>query len=64
MVKPGTCIAVVSGKGGTGKTSFTSGVGSALAMKTGEQTKLSPDETAARILSGLAEKNCGSVILG
>jgi len=33
-------------------------------MKTGEQTKLSPDETAARILSGLAEKNCGSVILG
>jgi len=32
MVKPGTCIAVVSGKGGTGKTSFTSGVGSALAM--------------------------------
>lgn len=28
----GECIAVVSGKGGTGKTSFTAGVGSALAM--------------------------------
>ncbi|MCQ2448407.1 MAG: AAA family ATPase [Oscillibacter sp.] len=28
----GQCIAVVSGKGGTGKTSFVSGVGSALAM--------------------------------
>ena len=33
-------------------------------MKTGEQTKLSADETAARILSGLAEKNRGAVILG
>ena len=30
--RPGQCIAVVSGKGGTGKTSFTAGVGSALAM--------------------------------
>lgn len=29
---PGQCIAVVSGKGGTGKTSFTAGVGSALAQ--------------------------------
>lgn len=29
----GQCIAVVSGKGGTGKTSFTAGVGSALAME-------------------------------
>ena len=28
----GQCIAIVSGKGGTGKTSFTSGVGTALAM--------------------------------
>ena len=28
----GQCIAVVSGKGGTGKTSFTAGVGTALAM--------------------------------
>ena len=28
----GQCIAVVSGKGGTGKTSFTAGVGSALAQ--------------------------------
>ena len=28
----GSCIAVVSGKGGTGKTSFTAGVGTALAM--------------------------------
>ena len=28
----GQCIAIVSGKGGTGKTSFTAGVGSALAM--------------------------------
>lgn len=28
----GQCIAVVSGKGGTGKTSFTAGVGSALAL--------------------------------
>ena len=28
----GQCIAVVSGKGGTGKTSFVSGVGAALAM--------------------------------
>ena len=29
----GTCIAVVSGKGGTGKTSFVSGVGAALARR-------------------------------
>ena len=29
---PGQCVAVVSGKGGTGKTSFTAGVGSALAL--------------------------------
>ena len=29
----GQCIAVVSGKGGTGKTSLTAGVGSALAMR-------------------------------
>jgi septum site-determining protein MinD len=28
----GQCIAIVSGKGGTGKTSFTAGVGAALAM--------------------------------
>ena len=28
----GQCIAIVSGKGGTGKTSFTAGVSSALAM--------------------------------
>ena len=28
----GQCVAVVSGKGGTGKTSFTAGVGSALAL--------------------------------
>ena len=28
----GQCIAVVSGKGGTGKTSFTAGVGSALSL--------------------------------
>ena len=28
----GQCVAVVSGKGGTGKTSFTAGVGSALAQ--------------------------------
>lgn len=28
----GQCIAVVSGKGGTGKTSFTAGVGAALAV--------------------------------
>ena len=28
----GHCIAVVSGKGGTGKTSFTAGVGAALAL--------------------------------
>ena len=28
----GQCIAVVSGKGGTGKTSFTAGVGAALAL--------------------------------
>ena len=33
----GQCIAIVSGKGGTGKTSFTSGVGTALAM-TGKRT--------------------------
>ena len=32
MVSQGQCIAVVSGKGGTGKTSFTAGVGSALAL--------------------------------
>ena len=29
----GQCIAVVSGKGGTGKTSFTAGVGAALALQ-------------------------------
>ena len=32
MSKKGQCIAVVSGKGGTGKTSFVSGVGAALAQ--------------------------------
>lgn len=32
METRGQCIAVVSGKGGTGKTSFTAGVGSALAL--------------------------------
>ena len=32
MKSPGQCIAVVSGKGGTGKTSFTAGVGAALAQ--------------------------------
>ena len=32
MEKEGCCLAVVSGKGGTGKTSFTAGVGSALAL--------------------------------
>ena len=29
----GQCLAVVSGKGGTGKTSFTAGVGCALALQ-------------------------------
>lgn len=32
MGRPGQCIAVVSGKGGTGKTSFAAGVGAALAL--------------------------------
>ena len=32
MKPSGQCIAVVSGKGGTGKTSFVSGVGAALAQ--------------------------------
>ena len=32
MTSQGTCIAVGSGKGGTGKTSFVSGVGTALAQ--------------------------------
>ena len=32
MGQAGQCIAVVSGKGGTGKTSFTAGVGAALAV--------------------------------
>lgn len=32
MERRGQCIAVVSGKGGTGKTSFTAGVGAALAQ--------------------------------
>ena len=32
MSASGQCIAVVSGKGGTGKTSFVAGVGAALAM--------------------------------
>ena len=32
MEQRGQCIAVVSGKGGTGKTSFTSGVGASLAL--------------------------------
>ena len=30
--KKGQCIAIVSGKGGTGKTSLTAGVGAALAL--------------------------------
>ena len=30
--RPGECVAVVSGKGGTGKTSFTAGVSAALAI--------------------------------
>ncbi len=33
MNPQGQCIAVVSGKGGTGKTSFTAGVGAALALQ-------------------------------
>lgn len=33
MFGTGQCIAVVSGKGGTGKTSFVSGVGSAMALE-------------------------------
>lgn len=33
MERRGQCIAVVSGKGGTGKTSFVSGVGAALALE-------------------------------
>ncbi len=33
-------------------------------MKTGEQTKLSPADTLARIQAGLAEKNRGPIILG
>ena len=33
MERLGQCIAVVSGKGGTGKTSFTAGVGAALALR-------------------------------
>ena len=33
MVRQGQCIAVVSGKGGTGKTSFSASVGSALAQR-------------------------------
>ena len=33
MERSGQCIAVVSGKGGTGKTSFTAGVGAALALR-------------------------------
>ena len=32
MERRGQCIAVVSGKGGTGKTSFVAGVGAALAI--------------------------------
>ncbi|WP_298034447.1 P-loop NTPase [uncultured Dysosmobacter sp.] len=32
MASLGQCVAVVSGKGGTGKTSFTAGVGAALAL--------------------------------
>ena len=36
MERRGQCIAVVSGKGGTGKTSFTAGVGAALA-RSGKQ---------------------------
>ena len=32
MSTPGQCIAVVSGKGGTGKTSFVAGVGAALSL--------------------------------
>ena len=32
MKSPGQCIAVVSGKGGTGKTSFTAGVGAGYAL--------------------------------
>lgn len=35
MTSQGMCIAVVSGKGGTGKTSFVSGVGTALAQSAG-----------------------------
>ena len=33
IIRHGQCIAIVSGKGGTGKTSFTAGVGMALAMQ-------------------------------
>lgn len=47
-----------------GEDEIQSGVVACKDLKTGEQTKLSAVETAARILSGLAEKNQGPVILG
>ncbi|MBR3640630.1 MAG: ATP phosphoribosyltransferase regulatory subunit, partial [Oscillibacter sp.] len=46
-----------------GEDEIREGVVSCKDMKTGEQTRLSAEETLARIRGGIAERNAGSVIL-
>ena len=56
----GQCIAVVSGKGGTGKTSFVSGVGAALAQA-GKRTLCLDCDVGLRNLDlalGLTDRAC------
>ena len=68
MEQSGQCIAVVSGKGGTGKTSFTAGVGAALALSGAllSQYQSFADINMGRgaIVIGLAAVIIGEVIFG
>ena len=54
----GQCIAVVSGKGGTGKTSFTAGVGEALALAGRRVLCLDCDIGLRNLDLALAKKLC------
>ena len=47
-----------------GEDEIAGGVVACKDMQSGEQTKLSPADTLARIQAGLAEKNRGPIILG
>ena len=56
MTSPGQCIAVASGKGGTGKTSFTAGVGAALALSGRRVLCLDCDIGLRNLALGLSDR--------